>query len=69
MHDQTNYNGLMDISSVRVDSRLPKLERVAEYIRQIKNPKHYMCLGWEVKERHTDNGPTIEDCLQRIVGV
>jgi hypothetical protein len=70
MSEQANNAGLVDIRNVCVDSGLPKRERIAEYVRQIKNPNHYMCLGWEVKEKHAGEGaPSIEDCLQRIVGV
>ena len=69
MREQHNNIELIDISTVRVNSRLPKWERIAEYVCQIKNPKHYMCLGWEVTEGHPDDGPSIEDCLQSIAGV
>jgi Mg2+/Co2+ transporter CorC len=70
MSEQDNNADLVDIRDVRVDSSLPKQERIAEYLRQIKNPNHYMCIGWEVKEKHAgEDAPTIEDCLERIVGV
>ena len=67
MQDTRDNKGLVDIRAVKVDKTLPQDERVIEYIRQIKNPNHYMCLDWEVTAVHADDGPSIEDCLQRIM--
>jgi hypothetical protein len=70
MSEPENNAALVDIRDVRVDSSLPKQERVAEYLRQIKNPSHYMCLGWEIEEKRAgQDAPSIEDCLERIVGM
>ena len=69
MSEQISNAGLVDLLSVRVDSSLPKQERITEYVRQIKNPKRYMCVGWDVTEEHPIDGPSLEDCLQRIADV
>ena len=69
MNKQINHTYLKDISRVRVDSNMPKLERIIEFVRTMITPTHYMCLDWEVKEGYTADGPPIEDCFQRIVRI
>ena len=64
---RTNTNELVDIRDVQVDSNLPKLERILEYLRQIKNPYLFKCGKFTVTARFADNGLSIEDCLQSIV--
>ena len=58
---------LVDISTIMVKQDLPKQEKLAEYIRQIRNPYRYKCGKFEVTARFLKNGPTIEDCLQGII--
>jgi hypothetical protein len=60
---------LVDIRDVQVDSSLPKHERIAEYIRQIKNPYRFKCGAFTVSVKYADNGVTLEDCLKRIVAI
>jgi len=58
---------LVDIREVSVDKDLPKQERIAEYIRQIKNPYRYKCGKFTIIEKHTVGGPSLEDCLRRLM--
>jgi len=58
---------LVDIRDVHVDASLPKPERIAEYVRQIKNPYHFKCGSFTVSVKYADNGVSLEDCLERIV--
>lgn len=58
---------LVDIRDVHVDVNLPKLERILEYLRQIKNPYIFKCGNFIVMAKFAKNGVTIEDCLQSIV--
>jgi hypothetical protein len=62
-------SGLVDIKDVSVDKSLPKEERIADYIRQIKNPFCFKCGKYTVRVRFAENGPTLEDCLQRLVAL
>ncbi|GHU39224.1 hypothetical protein FACS1894105_13860 [Clostridia bacterium] len=59
--------GLVDIRDVRVDSTLPKRERVIEYVRQIKDPYHFKCGEMNIFAKYPKNGVEIEDCLQGLV--
>jgi len=58
---------LVDIRDVSVDKSLPKQERIAEYLRQIKDPYHFKCGKFTVKVRFAQSGPTLEDCLHRLM--
>lgn len=60
-------DNLVDIRDVHIDKSLPKRERVAEYLRQIKDPYHFRCGKFTVTARFQDNGPSLEDCLRRII--
>jgi len=67
MRTTIKLNELVDIRDVKVDGNLPKLERILEYLRQIRNPYHFKCGKFTVTARFADNGISIEDCLQSIV--
>ncbi len=58
---------LVDIRDVAVDPNLPKEERIAEFLRQIKNPYHFKCGKFTVRARFTEGGPSLEECLKQIL--
>lgn len=58
---------LADIRDVSVDPALPKEERIAEFLRQIKNPYCFKCGKFTVRARFANNGVTLEDCLKQIL--
>ncbi|MDD4495898.1 MAG: hypothetical protein PHV32_16430 [Eubacteriales bacterium] len=58
---------LVDINDVKVNKSLSKAERIAEFVRQIKNPYCFKCGDFIVKTRFSDNGLSMEDCLQSIL--
>lgn len=62
-----NADLLADIKDVSVDKSLTKNERIAEYIRQIKNPHCFKCGKFIVKAKYADNGISLEDCLRGIL--
>ena len=57
---------LVDIRDIAVDKTLPKDRRVAEFVRQIRDPYRFRCGAFIVSARFSDNGPTLETCLQRL---
>ena len=67
MRDNTNNAALVDIRDVSVNKNLPKRERITEYLRQIKDPYHFKCGKFTVTACFADSGPTLEDCLQRLM--
>lgn len=65
---QIDRNSLVDINEVVVDRTLPKEERIAEYLRQIKNPYLFKCGKFVVRASFSESGTTLEDCLRGIMG-
>lgn len=58
---------LADIRDVSVDQSLSKEERIAEFLRQIKNPYCFRCGKFTVRAQFSDNGVSLEDCLKEIL--
>jgi len=58
---------LVDIRTVQVDKTLPKEARIAEFIRQIRNPYQFKCGKFTVTARFANGGPSLEDCLRRLM--
>ena len=55
--------GLRDIREVKVNTDLPKRERILDFIRQIGNPYCYRHGKYVVKVSFTDTDVTLEDRL------
>ena len=53
--------GLRDIREVKVNTDLPKRERILDFIRQIGNPYCYLHGKYVVKVSFTDTDVTLED--------
>ena len=66
-HIISSTSDLVDIREVTVDKGMPRDERVAEFVRQIRNPYHFRCGKFVVTARFAEDGPTLEECLQRII--
>jgi len=64
---QIHTDELVDIREVSVDKNLPKEERIAAFIRQIKNPYRFRCGDFVVNACFAGNGVTLEECLQGIL--
>ena len=64
---QIHTDELVDIREVSVDKNLPKEERIAAFIRQIKNPYRFRCGDFVVNACFAGNGITLEECLQGIL--
>lgn len=58
---------LVDIRDISVDTNLTKEERIAAFVRQIKNPYRFRCGDFVVNASFAQNGATIEECLQGIL--
>ena len=60
-------DALVDIREVAVNPNLPREERVAEFLRQIRNPYHFRCGKFTVRAQYASNGMTLEECLKQIL--
>ncbi len=58
---------LADIRDVSVDKNLPKEARIAEFLRQIKDPYHFKCGKFTIRAQFAQNGVSLEDCLKQIL--
>ena len=58
---------LVDIRAVSVSKELPKEERIAEFVRQIKNPYCFRCGDFTIRASFASDGVTIEERLQGLV--
>ena len=65
--DPAEHEDLVDIRTVSVDRDLPKGKRIAEFIRQIKNPYRFKCGNFTVTARFIEKGPLLDDCLARLM--
>lgn len=63
----TDTSALVDIKDVSVDKNLTKEERIAEFVRQIKNPYCFKCGKFTVRAQFSNNGISLEDCLKQIL--
>lgn len=62
-HDTT----LVDIRNISVDQALPREERIAEFLRQIKDPHCFKCGKFTVYAQFAENGVSLEDCLKQVL--
>mgnify|MGYP001035682362 CR=1 FL=1 len=58
---------LVDIHTVVVNNDLPKEERIADFVRQIKNPYLFRCGKYTVKAVFSEDGRTLEDCVKNLI--
>ena len=64
---QSATDELVDIREVAVDKGLPKEERIAAFLHQIKNPYRFRCGDFVVNAAFASNWFTLEECLQGIL--
>jgi hypothetical protein len=59
-------DNLIDIRDVSIDRELPKHERIAQYVSQIKNPYHFKYGKHTIRASFAENGPPLEECLLQL---
>ena len=65
--NRVNQAELADIQTIAVDQTLSKEERIAEFLRQIKNPYCFKCGKFTVQAQFSRNRVSLEDCLKQIL--
>lgn len=58
---------LVDIRDVTVNREVPKEERIADFVSQIKNPYLFKCGKYTVKASFSENGQTLEECIKGLI--
>ena len=64
---EIDINSLADIQDVKIDTSLPREERMKSYLRQIKNPYLYRCGDVIVRVSFADSGATLLDRLRQYL--
>ena len=62
-----NRDSLVDISTISIDTSLPKEEQIRSYLKQIRNPYLFLCHGVMVEIVYADSNQTIEDQTERYI--
>lgn len=58
---------MKDICDVRIDRSLPKEKRIAQYLRQVKNPYLIRVGNTQVKVRFANNGVSFEEAFEDLL--
>lgn len=58
---------LSELTKVNIDCNLSVTERKKEFLKQIKNPKHFLVDGIEVEIDFSSGSLTLEDCLEKYL--
>ena len=64
--NDVRINEIDDIEQINIDTNLPKLMRIMNYIEKAKNPYMMNVNGTKVKFEFTNNGLNINKCLENI---
>ncbi|WP_298035528.1 DUF6870 family protein [uncultured Dysosmobacter sp.] len=62
-YENIDRDALVDIRDVKVDTSLPKEERIRDFIRQIKNPYLFRHGKYVVKLTFSETDVTLEDLM------
>lgn len=60
-------DSLVDINDVKIDTNLPRDQRMRDFLRQIGNPYCYKCGKAVVKVSFADTKATLEDRLEQYL--
>lgn len=58
---------LVDIRTVKINTDLDIKERIADYVKQIKNPYCFLYDGIVVKVSYNENGKSLEELLKNYL--
>lgn len=58
---------LADISKIHIDTRMPREQRLADFVHQIGNPYCYRCGKVVVKVSFAETNATLEDRLEHYL--
>ncbi len=56
-----------ELGSIKIDRRKPSDERILNFLTKIKNPYIFKVNGRLVRMRFSENGPTADECISRML--
>jgi len=62
-----NLDDLIDINDVKIQTELPREERIADFIRQIKNPYLFKCGNVVVKIEFSESVTTLTEQMKQYM--
>ena len=65
--EDINPDEVDDINSIKIDRRKTSDERILDFLTQVKNPYVFKVNGRLVRFCFSDNGPTADECLTRVL--
>lgn len=57
---------LVDVTTIKIDESLSREERVAEFLRQVKNPYCFRVGNMIVKNVYSNNGVTLQERFEQF---
>lgn len=65
--EDTNPDDVDELSSIKIDRKKSSNERILDFLTQVKNPYVFKVNGKLVRMVFSENGPTADDCLTRVL--
>ena len=65
--EDINPDDVDEISSIKIDRRKSSNERILEFLMQVKNPYVFKVNDRLVRFSFSENGPTADECLTRVL--
>lgn len=60
-------NEIDEINNVSIDTNLPKVERIMNFLEKAKNPYMFIVNGMKVKMEFAPVGKSINECFETLV--
>ena len=65
--EDINSDEVVELSSIKIDRRKSSNERILDFLTKVKNPYVFKVNGKLVRMSFSENGPTADDCLTRVL--
>lgn len=60
-------NEIDEINNVSIDTNLPKVDRIMNFLDKVKNPYMFIINGMKVKMEFTPTGKNITECIETLI--
>lgn len=60
-------NEIDEINNVSIDTNLPKVYRIMNFLDKVKNPYMFIINGMKVKMEFTPTGKNITECFETLI--
>lgn len=60
-------NEIDEINNVSIDTNLPKVDRIMNFLDKVKNPYMFIINGMKVKMEFTSTGKNITECFETLI--